>query len=126
MELCIGGLVHLEGDVSDDSCKAKASGNCFQFLFIVDCLELPVGIDEFKPVGTVKKILFLHSYFLTRSERVLCFKPAPWQIGALLPPYVIMMAMTSRGRVQPLLGEAMSTETASGACDLRLLTWLTS
>ena len=40
---------------------------------------------------------------MTRSERVLCFKPAPWQIVALLPPYVIMIAMTSRGSVQPFL-----------------------
>ena len=106
MELGIGGLVHLEGDVSDDSCKAKATGNCVKFLFIVDRLVLSVGIDEFKPVGIFKKRLvctFVQSYFKTRSERVPCFSPAPWQIGALPPAMVILVAMTFRGRFQPLL-----------------------
>ena len=60
MELCIGGLVHFKGNVSDDSCKAKASGNCFQFLFIVDRLEFPVCIDELKPGGILKKKFCLY------------------------------------------------------------------
>ena len=90
--------------MSDDSCKAKASGNCGKLFLILNCLELPVGIDELKPVGILKLVcIFVQSYFRTRSERVLCFRPAPWQIGALLPPMVILVAMTFRGRFHPLL-----------------------
>ena len=40
-----------------NSCKAKTSGNCGKLFLIVDRLELPVGVDELKPVGTVQKKL---------------------------------------------------------------------
>ena len=49
----------------------------------------------------------LNSHLRTRSERVLFLTPAPWQIIALLPPYVIITAMMSKGSVQPDLYKRM-------------------
>ena len=59
MELGKGGPVHLEGDSSDNSCKAKATGNCTKFFRIVDCLEFAIGIDKLKSIviGN-KKLVF--------------------------------------------------------------------
>ena len=57
MELGKGGPVHLEGDSGDNSCKAKATGNCAKFFFIVDCLEFAIGIDKLKSVGIGNKKL---------------------------------------------------------------------
>ena len=57
MELGKGGPVHLEGDSSDNSCKAKATGNCGKFFLIVNCLEFAIGIDKLKSVRIGNKKL---------------------------------------------------------------------
>ena len=57
MELGKGGPVHLEGDSGDNSCKAKATGNCSKFFLIVDCLEFAIGIDKLKSVRIGNKKL---------------------------------------------------------------------